>query len=447
MTRLLPLLLIVLVLPRPSAACSCVESGAACEDYWKASAVFLGRVESIARQTVKSPSQMPLRRVVTMTVIEAFSGVQKGTVEVTTGSGGGDCGFAFREGADYVVYAQRSASGGGLTVSLCSRTREVSRAGDDLQYARAIASGAPIRARVSGDVVLATRSLSHRPVPEPRPLPNVAVRLERDGQSTRVMTGADGRFSAEGLMAGRYTARLELSEGLYAEMWPKTIDLRDDRSCAEVHATAYPDGRVTGRVIDATGRPVVGLTMELTVAVGLDDPLGPERLRDLTDSDGRYEIAHAPAGRFIVGINTQRSRDGGLPEPRLFYPGVSSLTSATGVTLKAGERVALRDFVLPRDIVVVPVSGIVLDSAGRPAANALVYLKGQAEADYILTEPAVTDASGRFTLAAIAGRSYRLFAERSRDDAPSVRIDSSEQISFTATPGVAPFKLLLRARY
>jgi 5-hydroxyisourate hydrolase-like protein (transthyretin family) len=444
MPKLLAVALLTLLLPRVCDACSCLESGPACEDYWKSSAVFLGRVESIVSQKAKLPAQ-PARRVVTFSVTEPYSGVQEGTVEVTTGSGGGDCGFAFREGVEYVVYAQRAGSS--LTVSICSRTREVSKAADDLGYARAVASGGATKARISGDVLFSTRSLSRRPVPEPRPLPDVGVLLEKDGQSMRAVTGADGRFSADNLTAGKYAARLDLSEGLYAEGWPRTIELRDDKSCAEVHAIVYPDGRVSGRVVDASGRPVEGLTIELTVAPGIDEPFGPERLRDLTDSEGRYEIVHVPAGRFVIGINTQRNRDGVLLEPRLFYPGVTSLTSATGVTLKTGERTSLRDFVLPREIVLVQVSGIVFDSSGVPAANAQVYLKGQAEADYILGEPAITDSSGRFMLAAIAGRSYRLFAERSRDDPRIVRIDSSEQVPFTATAVAPPFKLTLRARY
>ena len=292
--------------------------------------------------------------------------------------------------------------------------------------------------------MFATRSLVRRPVPEPRPLPDVTIPLERDGQVTRVVTDGDGRFSADGLTAGRYTARLDLSEGLYAELWPKTLDLRDDRSCAELHARAFPDGRVAGRVVDASGRPVAGLTIELTVPAGIDDRFDSERLRDLTDSEGRYEIVHIPAGRFVVGINTQRTRDGAPLKPRLFYPGVASVTAASGVTLKTGERVTLRDFVLPRDVVFATVSGIVVDAAGAPAANALVYLK---EADYILSEPAITDGSGRFTLAAVAGGSYQLFAERPRDEAASVRVDSSEPISFTAAADAPPVKLVLRARY
>ena len=437
-----------LLAAREAAACSCIEPGAACEDYWKASAVFLGRVESISRQPGKLPSRMPGSRRVTFAVLEGFTGVRDGSVEVMTGSGGGDCGFPFREGAEYVVYAQRGAPGMPLYASLCSRTREVSRAAADLDYARAVASGAALAGRISGDVLLATRSLSPAPpVRDPRPLPDIGVRLVHDGQSTRAVTGSDGRFSAEPLAAGRYTATLELPAGLYAEGWPQTIELPDPRSCAEVHARVFADGRVTGRVVDGAGKPIGGLTIELTTPAALEDPASSERLRALTGPDGRYEIVHVPAGRFVVGINTRSNPGIGTPEPRVFHPGVPSPIGATRVMLKSGERVALRDFTLPPDLRFVPISGSVRDGDGAPAANARVFLKGPAEADYILSEPAITDAAGRFSLAGIAGRGYRLFAERARSDGPNAGIDSSEQVAVTASDAAPPTTLILRRRY
>jgi hypothetical protein len=51
---------------------------------------------------------------VTLEVVEAFSGVPGKTIEVLTGSGGGDCGFPFKEGAAYVVYGSRAEPAGPL---------------------------------------------------------------------------------------------------------------------------------------------------------------------------------------------------------------------------------------------------------------------------------------------------------------------------------------------
>jgi len=434
-----------LALAAPVEACSCLESGAACEAYWKASAVFVGRVTSVSSAQTPGGRQALLRsRRITMEIVEAFTGVTGSTVDVLTGSGGGDCGFPFKEGTAYIVYGSPGEAGGTVLVSACSRTSALPAAANDLTYARAVASGVPLTGTISGSVELATRSLAPGVGKSTRPLAGVGVRLEREGQTVRVLTGADGRFAAAGLPAGRYVARLELPDGLAGEVWPGTIELKDARGCAEVRGEAFADGRVTGRAVDVAGRPIAGLTIDLTVPAGIDAPLGPERLHAVTDAAGRFEVAPVPAGRFIVGVNTRRDGEGRLIEPRFFHPGVDALAAATRVTLTAGQRVVLEDFVLPATVSFVAVTGVVLDVNGAAAANARVYLKGPSETGYVLGEPVVTNADGRFALAAIAGRSYRVFAERPRGDAPGARIDSSEQAALTAARDAAPIKLVLR---
>jgi hypothetical protein len=432
----------------PSEACTCLENGPACEAYWKASTVFIGRVTAVSPPQTRKPGAAFLRsRRVTLEVSEAFSGVAGSTVEVTTGSGGGDCGFPFKEGLDYVVYATRPDPDAPLVVSVCSRTRVLAEASSDLAYARAVASGVPLTGTISGRVSLATRSLTPGVGKTTRPFAGAGVVLDLGGTTTRVVTGSDGVFAATGLAAGRYTARLDLPDGFAGEVWPKTIDLVDARGCAEVQAEAFADGRVGGQVVDAAARPIAGLTVELTVPAGLDAALGPERLRALTDAAGRYEIRRVPAGRFVIGINTQRDGQGQLIEPRLFLPGVASLASATRVRVAEGERVTVENFVVPGAFRFVSLTGVVFDASGTPAANARVYLKGPAESDYVLGEPVVTGPDGRFTLAAVAGRSYRVFAERPRDESPGGRIDSSEQATVAAGPEIPPIKLVLRRPY
>jgi len=432
----------------PAEACSCVTSGAACEAYWQSGAVFVGRVTSVASAPAqKGRAQFLRSRRVTLEVIEAFSGVAGRTIEVSTGSGGGDCGFPFKEGMTYVVYGSPGESDGSLLVSACSRTRALSDASSDLTYARAVASGVPLTGTISGTVMWTNRSLAPGVARTSRPLEGAGVRLERDGQATRVMTGADGRFAATGLSAGRYSVRLELADGLAGEVAPSTIELKDARGCAEAVAQAFADGRVAGRVVDAARRPIAGLTIDLTLPAGIDDSLGPERLHALTDATGRFEIAHVPPGRFVVGFNTRRDGEGRLIEPRFFYPGVEALPAATRVTLTAGQRVDLKDFVLPAAVDFVAISGVVLDANGAFAANARVYLKGASENSYVLGEPVVTGADGRFVLAAMAGRPYRVFAERLRGDGPGARVDSSEQFATMASRDAVPVKLVLRQLY
>lgn len=68
-----------------------------------------------------------------MDVGEVWKGVPGGTVALMTGAGGGDCGYDFREGERYIVYAHASPYGEPtLGTSICTRTRLLADAGADL---------------------------------------------------------------------------------------------------------------------------------------------------------------------------------------------------------------------------------------------------------------------------------------------------------------------------
>jgi len=420
---------------------------ASCEDFWRTTAVFRGRVESITRVASKSTVGLPLGRRVTFTVMEPFRGVTGRTLDVRTGNGGGDCGYPFKEGVEYLVFASMNESTGELATGICSKTKPATQAEEDLTYARAVASGAAPAGHITGEIRVASRSLTRQAVPEPAPMGNVALRLERNGVVSTAESDAAGRFTFDALSTGKYELSLVVPEGYYSlEEFPKSLELPDVSACATATATLLFDGRAKGRVVDARGQPIEGLTVDLTAPAGLEQPIGPERIRAVTNREGAYEFARVPPGRFVVGLNTQRDREGGLPMPRIFHPGVERLTEATRVTLAGGERVALRDLVVPATVVYAQITGIVLAPNGALSPGARVYLKGPSAADYILTEPAIADDQGRFVVSVLSGREYRIFAERTqRSD--RVRIESSDPIAVTAAANLPPLTLALRRRY
>src|SRR6185503_5470300 len=124
-----------LAFPGRAAACSCLGPLPACSAFWEESAVFAGRVVKIDRTTT---GERPVR--VTFAVLEAFKGVNTAEVDVVTGSGGGDCGYTFSVGASYFVYGYRGAGSRELSTGICSRTRALAAAAEDLSYARSVPS-------------------------------------------------------------------------------------------------------------------------------------------------------------------------------------------------------------------------------------------------------------------------------------------------------------------
>ena len=114
--------------PSPARACSCMQASVP-EAYEAAVAVFEGHVLEL--QTVEPSPSAPGYRSVRMQVVRAWKGVESEEVVITTPLDSAGCGYDFSVDQSYLVYA--AAQGGGLQVSLCSRTSPIARAGDDLK--------------------------------------------------------------------------------------------------------------------------------------------------------------------------------------------------------------------------------------------------------------------------------------------------------------------------
>ena len=415
----------------PAAACACVKAGPPCQEFWNATAIFAGRVESLSRASPDSIS-------VTFSVQEWFRGARSARVTLSTPSSAAGCGYSFRRGREYLVYAVTVAGTAELTTSRCSRTQPVESATADLDYVRNLSAEPSPAARVFGRVVMRNRDLARRRDRD-RPLSGAVVSVIGSESVLQITSDATGAFSIGGLAAGRYTASLASSGGA-GVIQPIEFELSDARACIEVSAVVHAAATVRGRVVDASGRAVPGLTVDLTVPEGLDRYPDAERVRALTRGDGTFELRGVPEGRFIVGINTTRKST-----PLLVYPGVDSVSAARLVTVRVGDAIELHDFVIPANISFVEIRGVVRETTGVPAVGARVFLAGPSEGDHIVGEAAITDELGQFVLSAPAGRQYRLFAERARPGSAARRVDATEVVTVTASFDRPVQKLTLRA--
>lgn len=345
--RLLLALAAFVALAGVDAAASCpqVNPGPPCAEFWRADAVFVGT----ATQVILTPNTTGLaigpysKSTVYFSVEEAFRGVEDSSLTMEMDY----CGYRFKQGERYFVYAFRDRNTGALRVRHgVTRTRPLVEAAEDLEYARALPASAR-GSRVFGRVFVYTHDLRAGRYAE-EPLKGVKVWLEGDGRR-EAATDDEGRYEFAGLPAGTYTVRAEFPGRFDAGEPPPTLKAAG-RECFAVNLSARRRGRVAGRLLDAEGRPVVYAPISLVAAdAPAEEILSADHAAwsfSLTDERGRFDFSGLAPGRYLLVVNRADGRR--LPNgddiklPRLFYPGVPDITQAAVLTV--GERRPEREY-------------------------------------------------------------------------------------------------------
>ena len=402
---LVALVLALGLFPQRADACSCMSSGPPCQAFFRDDVVFIGTVVSIssAERTGDNPFA---RRRVRLSVEKAVRGIQGASAEIATGSGGGDCGYDFKPDRRYVVYGSRHPDGT-ITTGICSRTRPIEDASEDLQFFAALPALQNSGARVFGAV----------------------THLDFDGTRTRrepiagvqlLLRGANGAFSAMTGETGAYEI-LSVPPGTYElEAFPQApystghqqqkVELNDGRGCFSADFFLSYDGRITGAIVDVTGRPGAGAMVQLFRASELGRPLQPyggQRVR--ADDNGRYELTDVQPGDYVLGVNLTREMDPAVVYPSTFHPGTSAGRDATAIAIGRGTHIDLDPLRVPAALERYELEGVVVGLDGQPVAKATVFMHDRPRGTQVAMG-IQTDRDGRFTFRVFAGLPYFLSA-------------------------------------
>jgi hypothetical protein len=270
------------------------------------------------------------------------------------------------------------------------------------------------------------------------PLRRAEVRAMNDrGISRLATTDAEGRYELRDLPTGEY--RLVFSKSGFvtlgfgqtrpAEAF-RQIELAEGQRVS-VDMSLPRAGAIAGRILDESGEPVADVrvqAMRSRIADG-QRRLQPAGVIDTTDDRGAYRVFGLEPGDYYVVamIRTPTPEDARMSAVTgplrgdikatvpVFFPGTPSIEQAQAVTLGLGE---IRADIFLSPLRTARVGGVVLDSAGTPAADALVELRSDMlnlgfSAAYAGPPPlavsAHTEPDGSFDIPNVPPGSYSLF--------------------------------------
>ena len=433
MKFLLASALLLFAFATQAVACSCAGPQRPCEAYGDASAIFVGTVTFSTTTKIKEAGYEFTKRKVRFHIDRPLRNVEATDVEVLTGLGDSDCGYGFRLGGQYLVYAH-SDNNKTLQTSICTRTRPISEATADLEYIRGLSNATP------GGTIFGEVRLRHPSRENEYPWPPVKdARLLFSGpKQFEGKTDDDGKYSVSGIPPGKYKVRIDLPEGLSIYNPEHELEVHD-RGCRQVFFLAEPDTRITGKVLDAQGMSAADVLMEL-VPVTREVGKHPEYVR--TDKEGRYVLKLVKPGRYYLGVRIVGSAGATyVPYPQTYYPGVKDRSQATVITISEAQRIELDELILPARLIERTLNGIVVDADGTLVAGAVVWLKERQYEDSDMPYRRETDSEGRFSYPVYEGIKYELNANV---DVDGRRVKRTEPLEIVITSNQEPIKLVLK---
>jgi len=389
--------------------------------------VFVGTVIEIKVVNIRRGEHDLPQRLVRFSLDEPFRGVESGQVEVMTGMGGGDCGIAFEQTQQYLVYA--SSFEDKLYTGICMRTKVVAVAVSDLEYMRGL-KDAKSGGAVYGEVTSYMRKENGERVRQ-----SVAgAKIIVDGLDKKeTSTDAKGAYRVDGLPAGDYTVKISPPESMTARETEKKINLANG-GCAGASFWLENDGRLSGRIFNPQGLPVSRAEVFLI-------EFDKERYRGhsdaaYSDQEGRYAFKLIPPGRYVLSIRFDGMTSQNRPFPAMYYPGVSDRTQAKVITVGKGQTIANYDLEMPALPLEHEVAGSVVWSTGKPAVDARV--------EYMLVGDAVSYSTktdgANFSFKAYEGLRLSMRASIELEKGTYVY---SEWVMVTVAPGLTAVKLIL----
>src|SRR3954447_22557795 len=389
---------IVFLIPATASACTCALELSPCAAA-TGSVIFVGTPISVAE--IRSANGTALLRF-HFDVEDPIQNIDRKGADVTTLPTDAQCGFPFKTGVKYLVYA--SGNSGAYSTSLCSRTGPFDARQDDIDILRDKA----VLPRLFGSIDRSQLRLNGQlaDFAEMGGISNVPVRITDRGQVREAHTDATGRFWFDRVSPGTYVVDAELPAA-YAPLFKErvTAEVDDCSGQVSIPVTTVP---LRGTVHAADGAPGRHVMLRFAL-VGSDARVSIDHSTlEFTDGRGAWSIPGLPTGRYLVGVSVFDPPTNDTPYPATWYPNASRPEEARVIEVSDDHSVSI-DFRLPPRIPEVTISGRTVGPDGTPMPSVDISLIDRdAGRSLDAVAFATSDEAGHFSIPGLVGRRYRL---------------------------------------
>jgi hypothetical protein len=339
------------------ASCPIMIQHPPCVEFWRTDAVFIATATEVQ---VKPQRFMGVPPPITarLKIEEIFKGIEEKEILLELE----DCGYQFKQGEKYLVYAHRRENKLNVRIG-GTRTKALTEAAEDLDYLRSLQRGEQ-QAQIVGKIGQQTSEIRRNDTFHFNdrfffglPMSGVKVYAKGAEQIYETFSDAKGEYKFFGLPTGEYEIWADYPS--YFESKKQSVKTAT-QGCSDASIMARRKGSISGRITGANGAAVSDLRVSLVLADAAPEEILEERENESvwilgnTNEKGEYRFEMLPAGRYLVVINRtnfERTRGDEQAQkiPRLFYPGVNSIEAATIISIKEGEQVEKKNFRLQKD--------------------------------------------------------------------------------------------------
>ena len=255
-----------------------------------------------------------------------------------------------------------------------------------------------------------TSTISGKVTMKDKPLAGVAINLrsnERSPQKRRASykarTDVNGEYRIMNVPAGNYVVA-PLAPAFVSEGDTRTLIVNKGETIEHIDFSLSPGGVITGKVVDADGRPVIEEDVVVFSASNAER-FAPRIRESRTDDRGVYRIFGLRPGSYKVaagqGENDRYGGYGRTTFKRAFHPATPDAAQATVIEVSEGGEVTNVDIMLGRGLTSYSASGRIVDAqTGQPLANVgygMVHYVGPSSTSSMSTG-AVSNSRGEFRL-------------------------------------------------